>query len=352
MSTLLIMAGGTGGHVYPALAVAEDLRGRGVNVVWLGTRRGLEARAVPAAGFDIEWITVEGIKGSRWVNLLRAPILIAIAMVQTVAVLLRRRPAALLGMGGFASGPGGMTAWLLRRPLIIHEANAVAGFTNRVLARLATRVLTGFPDTFPGATCVGNPVRSEIADLPEPRQRAQDRSGPLRLLVVGGSQGARALNEFVPQCLASLPFSARPQVRHQTGPGNDVTVRAAYQSAGIDAEVEPFIDDMAATYAWADLVLCRAGAMTVAEIAAAGLAAVFVPFPHATDDHQTYNARYLADRGAAFVLSQSELTVEKFAGLLATDREHLTEMAVHARTLARTGATRAVADTCLEYLRA
>jgi len=354
MSTLLIMAGGTGGHVYPALAVAEHLRGRGVHVVWLGTRTGLEARAVPAAGFEIEWLTIKGLKGKGWWGLLRTPFLVIWAMLQTIGVLLRRRPALLLGMGGFVAGPGGLTAWLLRRPLVIHESNALAGFTNRWLARLADRVLTGFPKTFAARykpTWVGNPVRQSIIKLAPPDTRLAGRSGPLRLLVVGGSQGAQVFNSTLPALLARIPTERRPEIWHQCGRDREQAVQKDYQAAGLNARVEPFIDDMAAAYDWADLVLCRAGAMTVSEIAAAGVAAVLVPFPYAADDHQTHNARFLCDQGAAFMVAQQDLDAG-LSRVLDKPRNDLIETATRARALARTDATESVADICMEYLRA
>ncbi len=356
MSTLLIMAGGTGGHVFPALTVAEDLRARGVDVVWLGTKSGLEARSVPAAGFDIEWIHIRGLRGKGVWGLIRTPFLLILAMLQTIGVILRRRPTALLGMGGFVSGPGGLVAWLLRRPLLIHEANAIAGFTNRVLARLSARVMSGFPDTFPEsvhAAYVGNPVRAEIARLPDPKTRMLGRQGGLQLLVVGGSQGARVFNELVPAAMEGLELS--PQVWHQTGSGNADSVRSAYRRRGLSARIEEFIEDMAEAYAWADLVICRAGAMTVAETSAAGVATVLVPFPHAVSDHQTANARFLARRDAAILIPQRELTVDRLQDTLqrlADRRDHLLDLAHRARTLAKPDAARRVADICMEVLSA
>lgn len=358
MSTLLVMAGGTGGHVFPALAVARFLRERGVHIVWLGTRAGLEARLVPAAGFDMEWITIRGLRGKGLRQWLVTPFLVLLAMLQTVGVILRRRPAALLGMGGFVAGPGGLVAWLLRRPLVIHEQNAIAGLTNRWLARLADRVLTGFPETFAPArhaVCVGNPVRAEVAALPAPEVRLSARSGRLRLLVVGGSLGAQVFNEVVPQALAGLAPAQRPDVRHQCGRGRREWTEAAYRDAGVDATVTEFLDDMAAAYAWADLVLCRAGAMTIAELAAAGLPAILVPYPHAAGDHQRANATFLARHDAAILLPQPEFTPLRLRELLdelAARRAHLVQMAQRARALARPHATAAVAQACLEVLHA
>lgn len=358
MSTLLVMAGGTGGHVVPALAVARCLRGRGVNVVWLGTRRGLESRVVPAAGFEMEWIRVSGLRGRGRLRWLLAPLMVGGAMLQTVAVILRRRPDALLGMGGFVSGPGGLVAWLLRRPLLIHEANAVAGFTNRWLARTATRVMTGFPGTFPqraDAVHVGNPVRADITALAPPQQRLHGHSEAPRLLVVGGSQGSRRFNEVVPAALARLPGELRPQVRHQCGRGNEAATRAAFEAAGVEASVFEFSDDMAAAYGWADLVISRAGAMACAEIAAAGVGSLLVPYPHAVGDHQAINAARLVEAGAAVMLRDQELTPENLAaplGELLASRPRLLEMAVCARKLAVPDATERVATICLEVLHA
>lgn len=357
MSTLMIMAGGTGGHVFPALAVADRLRRDGVEVVWLGTRRGLESRVVSAAGLEMEWVAIRGLRGKGILGWLLAPLRMALALAQAVAAILRRRPDALLGMGGFVAGPGGLAAWLLRRPLVIHEANAVAGLTNRYLARLAQRVLAGFPATVglpPARTeWVGNPVRAEIAAVPEPQVRLEGRSGPLNLLVVGGSQGARVFNERVPAALGELPAGQRPRVRHQCGRGQLAAVEASYANAGAAVDVSEFVDDMAGAYAWADLVLCRAGAMTVAELAASGSAAILVPFPHAAGDHQMANARFLAGQGAAEVIAEAALTPEHLASrlaALAVDRGYLRDMAIRARALALPGATDTVAQICREAM--
>ncbi len=358
MRTLLIMAGGTGGHVFPALAVAHDLRARGVEVVWLGTQNGIEARAVPAAGFDMEWVTIRGLRGKGLWGLLRAPVLVAIAMMQTFSVVRRRRPHAMLGMGGFVSGPGGFVAWLVRRPLLIHEANAIAGLTNRLLAHLAERVLIGFDGTFPSSPkvqWVGNPVRDAIARIAAPEKRLAGRRGRLRLLVVGGSQGARVLNETVPAAVAALDASTRPEVWHQSGRDNAATVAAAYRQGGSTARVSEFIEDMADAYTWADLVVCRAGAMTVAEVCAAGLAALFVPFPHAVGDHQTANARVLVEQEAALMCPERDLTSERLRDLLHNlggDRTRIEVLSRHAHQLGRPDATARVADICLEVLSA
>jgi len=360
MSTMMIMAGGTGGHVFPALAVAHCLRDHGVNVVWLGTRRGLEARAVPAQGIDVEWISIRGLRGRGLVGWLLAPARLALAGAQALAAILRRRPDALLGMGGFVAGPGGLVACLLRRPLLIHEQNAVAGMTNRWLARCASRVLTGFPApaglAASGQVYTGNPVRADIAALPVPEARLAGRQGPVRVLVIGGSQGAQVFNETLPPALATLDAAQRPQVRHQCGAAHEAATRAAYARAGMpDARVDPFIEDMAGALAWADLVLCRAGAMTLAELCAAGVASLLVPYAHAVNDHQSANARFLVEAGAAAMLAQAQCDASRLAGVLAdlcADRARLLDMAQRARALARPQAAETVARHCLELMRA
>ena len=356
-SNVLIMAGGTGGHVFPALAVARYLRDEGVEVVWLGTRRGLEARIVPDAGFAIEYITISGLRGKGILGWLLAPVRLSIALWQAVKVCLRCRPGAVLGLGGFVTGPGGVAAWLLRRPLVIHEQNAIAGLTNRLLSRLARRVLEAFPGSFPGSIQTeqtGNPVRADIAALPLPASRIRAHQGPCRLLVIGGSLGAQVLNEIVPQALAEMVPAERPVIWHQAGQNKEGVTREAYAHAAIEARVDPFIADMAEAYGWADLVICRAGALTVSELAAAGVAAILVPYPHAVDDHQTRNALYLTEAGAARLILQSELTPGALAQLLREllrdGREGLIDMATTARSLAKPGATQRVAETCLEVM--
>jgi len=351
---VLIMAGGTGGHVFPALAVAAELTGLGVSVAWLGTDQGLEARVVPAAGYSLTAIRVSGLRGKGLLRVLFAPFMLAVAMLQALRVFLRLRPLAVLGMGGFAAGPGGLVAWLLRRPLLIHEQNSVPGLTNRLLAPLARVVLEGFPGSLPTsrrAVAVGNPVRAPIAALAAPESRFAGRSGALHLLVIGGSLGAQALNRVLPQAIARLPVELRPQVHHQTGQAEVSGVQQSYRELGCEARVEAFIEDMAAAYAWADLVVCRAGALTVAELAAAGVGSILVPYPHATDDHQTGNAHYLADAGAALLMPQSQLTSDWLADTLARfarQRDTLLAMARRARELARPDAARRVALLCLD----
>ncbi len=359
MNTLMIMAGGTGGHVYPALAVAHTLQVDGVNVFWLGTRQGIEARVVPENNIDVEWISISGIKGRGLFALVSAPFKIIYAMLQTAAIIYRRRPAAALGMGGFVSGPGGLMARLLMVPLLIHESNAVVGLTNKWLAKIANEVMVGFPEVLIGNRhhhYVGNPVREGIAALPLPEQRLQGRTGKrLRLLVVGGSRGAQVLNEIVPAGLASMDSVSRPEVIHQAGRGKLEVTLKLYDELGVEVNCNAFIDDMAAAYLWADLVICRAGAMTVAEVAAAGVAAIFVPYPHAIYDHQTLNARFLSDRDAAILLPQEQISDEVLATLitkLSADRLQILALSKKARECALTDASSRVAEFCREVMRA
>jgi len=354
MSRLLIMAGGTGGHVFPGLAVARRLIEKQVQVVWLGTQRGLEARAVPASGLaiDMEWITIQGVRRKGWLGWLLLPFTLLYAMAQVFRVLRRRKPDAVLSMGGFVAGPGGLMAWITHTPLLIHEQNAIPGMTNKWLALLADQVLSGFPDAFGShiaARPVGNPVRDEIARLSPPEQRFADRGGCLHLLVVGGSQGAKIFNDVIPDAVKTLPAGSCPEVWHQCGRNAAARVTMAYD--GVPAKVTEFIDDMAAAYAWADVILCRAGAMTIAELAASGSAAILVPYLQAVDDHQTANARFLASRDAAVLVPQPEFTAARVRELLegfSANRELLLKMARAARHLAVTDAAETVANLCLE----
>ena len=350
---ILIMAGGTGGHVYPALAVARALEESGARVAWIGTRRGLEARVVPQAGIAMHWLTVSGLRGKGLLAWLLAPIRLLAALLQALQIVASEKPDLVLGMGGFATGPGGVAAWLLRRPLVIHEQNAVAGLTNRWLSRLAGQVLEAFPDSF---TCLsssvvtGNPGRRDILAIAIPEDRFTDRDGPARLLVLGGSQGALSLNQIVPAAVGQLAEERRPVIRHQTGAGTFDRAKAAYAEQGVAAQLNEFIEDMAGAYAWADLVIARAGALTVAELAAAGLGAVLVPYPSAVDDHQTLNAKYLANANAAVLLPESELSPERLAReleRLLSRRSELLGMATRARALARPAATQDISDICL-----
>jgi UDP-N-acetylglucosamine--N-acetylmuramyl-(pentapeptide) pyrophosphoryl-undecaprenol N-acetylglucosamine transferase len=346
------MAGGTGGHVFPALAVAQELRARGWKVSWLGTPDSFESRVVPTQGFELDTIDAFRLRGQGRLSLLLAPFRLLRAMRQAWSVLRLRRPQVVLGMGGFVTGPGGLVSRLLRAPLVIHEQNAIPGMTNRWLARIATRVLEAFPGSFPakvGAQATGNPVRAEIAALPARGPIAADRA--MRLLVVGGSLGAQALNERVPAALALIDAQRRPQVRHQAGRGKLAATARAYADAGVEADVSEFLDDMAGAYGWADLVICRAGALTVSELMAAGLPAILVPYPFAVDDHQAANGRFLSEGGAAEMIVQAELTAERLAetlrGLLA-DPARLAQMATSAYAMAERHATQKVADHCEE----
>jgi UDP-N-acetylglucosamine--N-acetylmuramyl-(pentapeptide) pyrophosphoryl-undecaprenol N-acetylglucosamine transferase len=345
----MIMAGGTGGHVFPALAVADHLRADGWRVVWLGARTGMEATLVPQRGHEMAWIRFSGVRGKGLLAKLLLPLNLLLAFWQSLRALRAHRPDVVLGMGGYIAFPGGMMAALLGRPLVIHEQNSIAGLANKVLAGVADRILVAFPGALPRSRLVGNPVRDAIARVPPPAARYARRSGPLRVLVLGGSLGAAALNELVPKALALLPADERPRVTHQSGARHLDALRAQYAAAGVEASLVAFIDEMAQAYAEADLVICRAGATTVAELAAAGVAAILVPFPFAVDDHQTTNARYLADAGAAILAQQRDLTPEKLARLVrGFTRPGLLAMAEKARALGRPGATRAVAEACVE----
>ncbi len=350
--TLLITAGGTGGHVFPGLAVADAVRDAGWRVVWLGAKNGMEAKLVPARGYEMAWVRAGALRGKGLLTQLLLPLNLLIGFWQSARVILQHRPDVVLGLGGYVAFPGGMMACLLARPLAVHEQNAIAGLTNRILAGVADRVLVAFPGTLKNAEWTGNPVRAEIAQLAPPAQRFAGRGGPLRLLVIGGSLGAQALNEGVPRALASMPPAERPHVVHQAGERHLEALQRLYRDARVEGELLGFIDDMAARYAAADLVICRAGAITVAELAAGGVASVLVPFPHAVDDHQTANAAFLAGRGAAILLPQSEMTPPKLAALMRSlDRARLLQMAQAARALGKPGAARAVAERCMELAR-
>lgn len=356
--TILLMAGGTGGHVFPALATAEHLRQQGYQIEWLGSQRGIENRLVPEAGIRLHSISVTGLRGKGKLSLLMAPFKLLRALWQAWQVIRQIQPVAVLGMGGFASGPGGVAAWMLRKPLLIHEQNAIPGLTNRLLARFADRVMEAFPGAFESraqALETGNPVRSSIGLLPEPKSRYDERQGPLRLLVVGGSLGAQAINQCVVETLAALPEAQRPQLWHQTGANNLEQTLAVYAEAGIElneqTQVVPFIDDMQSAYGWADLVICRAGALTISELAMAGVASVLVPYPFAVDDHQTANARYLSEHQAAVLVPQPELDKDRLQQLLQqwNNRDELSAMAQRAHALATPDATTVVAQQCQEY---
>ncbi len=348
--TLLVMAGGTGGHVFPGLAVAQRMRDAGWRVVWLGNPAGMEASLVPKHGVPMEYVRFGGLRGKGLKTKLMLPVNLLRACAQSLGVLNRVKPDAVLGMGGYITFPAGVMAALTGRPLVLHEQNSVAGLANKVLAKIAKRVLVAFPHALPHAEWTGNPIRAELARIESPAARYAKRDGRLRLLVVGGSLGATALNEVVPAALALLAPEERPLVVHQAGVKHIDALRSNYEAAGIaasDAQLVPFIDDMAAAYADADLVICRSGAMTVSEIAAAGVAALFVPFPYAVDDHQTSNAEFLADAEAAVLVQQRDLSVDCLADWLrGQSRASLAAMAERARGLAKPEATDAVAQAC------
>lgn len=350
MTTLMVMAGGTGGHVMPAMAVADELKKQGWRIVWLATEGGMENRLIADKNYDVAMIRMSGVRGKGVMRWLGLPLKLLRACLQSRRALSQYQPAVVLGMGGFAAFPGGLMARLQKRPLVIHEQNSIAGLTNRTLARIATRVLAAFPSAFGDqAELVGNPVRTEIAAIPQPEQRFFGRTGPLRMLVVGGSLGAMALNEVVPQALAMMPPTERPRVIHQAGTKHIEQLKENYRMAGVEAECRAFIEDMAEMYAWCDLVICRAGALTIAEVSAAGVASVLVPFPHAVDDHQTHNAHYLSEHGAAVQVPQSKLTPRRLSEMLAGfNRAALQEMAEKARALGRPEATQSVANICME----
>jgi len=347
MKTILIMAGGTGGHIFPGLAVAERMRSAGWDVLWMGAKGGMEERLVPPHGHRTAWIRARAARGKGIFQKLLLPANLLLSFWESARHILRAKPDVVLGLGGYVAFPGGMMASLFNRPLALHEQNAIAGLTNRVLATVSDKVMVAFPGALKGAEWTGNPVRAEIAALAAPEIRWRDRTGPLRLLVVGGSLGAQVLNESVPQALALLGASVR--VVHQSGEKHLEALKASYRRAGVEGELVAFINDMAARYAEADLVICRAGAVTVAELSAAGVASILVPFPHAVDDHQTANARFLADQGAAVLLPQKELTAERLASLIrGMERARLLDMAMKARALGKPEAARVVAERCIE----
>lgn len=347
---VMIMAGGTGGHIFPGLAIAAELAERRVPVIWLGASGGLETRLVPQHGLPLETLAISGMRGKGLRALLATPLRLARATLAARRALVRYAPRSVLSMGGYAAAPGGLAARLARIPLVVHEQNRIAGVTNRLLGRFAQRVLSGFADALPRAEWVGNPVRAAIGALPAPAQRLQGREGPLRVLVLGGSQGALSLNVGVPDMLKRRNPWLQVQVRHQSGTKHLDATRAAYASAEIEADVAAFIDDMAAAYAWADLAICRAGALTLAELAAAGVPALLVPYPHAVDDHQTRNAEVMVDAGGARLIGEGEDFVKRLGAVFeaVADRVSLRPMAEAARTLARPDATARIADICLE----
>jgi UDP-N-acetylglucosamine--N-acetylmuramyl-(pentapeptide) pyrophosphoryl-undecaprenol N-acetylglucosamine transferase len=356
---ILIMAGGTGGHIYPALAVADKLKENGFQLFWLGSEKGMETRVVPEHGYPLLKINVAGVRGNGVLRLLFTPFMLMIALVQALMIMIKVRPVVVLGMGGFASGPGGIAAWLMRIPLLIHEQNAIAGLTNKLLAPFAVSVMAAFPGAFKDAkkiTITGNPVRENITNITEPEQRYVKRdANVLNVLVLGGSLGARKLNEVIPEAIASLDAEVQYNIKHQCGERHVVNTEQAYEKHNVDVEVLPFIKDMAEVYSWADIVICRAGALTIAELAATGIASVLIPFPYAVDDHQTSNANYLAKEGAAVLIQETQLNSEKIKGLLVKwyqAPEQLLQMANKARSLAKPEATHDVARHCMEAIHA
>jgi len=346
LKTILIMAGGTGGHIFPGLAVAEQMRAAGWEVVWMGARGGMEERLVPKHGYRAAWIRAKAARGKGLMQKLLLPANLLYSFWESARHIRSLRPNVVLGLGGYVAFPGGMMASLWNRPLALHEQNAIPGLANKVLAQVSDKVMAGFPQALKNAEWTGNPVRAEIAAIASPETRFQGRQGPLRILVVGGSLGAQALNQAVPRALAQL--AERPVVVHQSGEKHLDALRAAYAKAGVSGELVAFIDDMARRYAEADLVICRAGAMTIAELSAGGMASVLVPFPHAVDDHQTANAKFLSERGAAILIQQRDLSPEKLAALIGSlDRAKLLDMARKARALGKPDAARVVAERCM-----
>lgn len=354
IKTALIMAGGTGGHVFPGLAVANYFRSKGVDVHWLGTSRGLEAKVIPEASIPLHYVNIGGVRGKGIKTKLLAPLRIFNAIYQSWKIIRQVKPDVVIGMGGFVSGPGGVAAWLTRTPLVIHEQNAKAGLTNKLLSLFARRVLQGFPGAFQDkqkVMTIGNPVRDDIEGLPEPKERMPSERQPLRLLVLGGSLGAKALNEMVPKCLAKMDASIRPEVFHQTGERHFEDTRNIYNSMGLHVNLVPFVKDMAQVYSWADMVICRAGALTVAELCAAGLGAIFVPFPFAVDDHQTANARFMVDHNAALCVQQKDLTQERLVDIVeqfARTPVKRLEMAEAAYALRNTNVAEKIFNICEE----
>jgi UDP-N-acetylglucosamine--N-acetylmuramyl-(pentapeptide) pyrophosphoryl-undecaprenol N-acetylglucosamine transferase len=350
VKSILIMAGGTGGHIFPGLAVAEEMRAAGWDVVWMGARGGMEERLVPQRGYRTAWIRARAARGKGLLQKLLLPANLLFSFWESARYIRSLKPSVVLGLGGYVAFPGGMMASLLNRPLALHEQNAIPGLANRVLAQVSDKVMAAFPGALKGAEWTGNPVRAEIAAIPAPEDRFRGRSGALRILVVGGSLGAQALNEALPKAIALLP--ARPVVVHQAGEKHLEALKANYATAGVAGELIAFIDDMARRYAEADLVICRAGAVTIAELSAGGMASILVPFPHAVDDHQTANAKFLSGRGAAILIQQRDLSPPRLAELIGSlDRAKLLDMARKARALGKPDAARIVAQRCMEIAR-
>lgn len=352
----LIMAGGTGGHVIPALEIATKLKEDDYEIAWLGTKYGIEHKLVPKVNIKLFYLPVWGVRGKSFIYKLISPFRILLSIIYSLYIILKFKPSFVLGMGGFASGPGGIAAWILRKPLIIHEQNAILGFTNKVLSNFSKKVLVSFPELVPELVnhnyiYTGNPVRSEIISLATPNERWQKRVGQLRVLILGGSRGALVLNNIVPKAIAKLPVSQRPDIWHQSGNNFCQLTKDNYETLGLKAKVDDFINDMAEAYAWADLVIARAGALTVSELAAAGLPAVLIPYPYATDDHQKANANYLVSHNAAILLDQKNISVDQMSEILMelfNSRPRLLDMANSARRLSNTDATSNIIKHCQE----
>lgn len=350
----MILAGGTGGHIFPAMAVAFCLREQDVGVSWMGSKGGMESQVVPNANIPLDTVTIKKLRGTGLLNKIFLPVSLFIAVIQAWLILHKRKPDVVLAMGGFASGPGALAAWLRRTPIVVHEQNAIPGLTNRFIALIARNVLCGFPNVFknlPKAQHVGNPVRNEISKLPVPEERFSDRSGVLRLLIIGGSLGARALNNTLPEAIANIEKEKRPDIWHQTGKQGAAETGEQYIKLGVEAKVAAFIDDMGSAFSWADLVICRAGAMTIAELAAVGLASILVPYPYAVDDHQSVNAAFLVKRGAAILIPENEFQPKRLAETiseLSENRNVVVTMAEKARSCASPDAVDVVANICLE----
>ena len=344
------MAGGTGGHVIPAISIAEVFKNRKISVVWLGTQQGIESELVPANGFDINYIDIEGLRGTRILKWLKAPYTLIKAIFQAMIVIYRESPDMILGLGGFASGPGGVAAKIMRLPLIIHEQNSIPGTTNKILAKVATRVLTAFPDTLPHGEWIGNPVRKEISSLQPTLLSRIDRDRPPRILILGGSLGATSINKKIPQALSAVEKKYRPEIRHQSGQANLQETQQIYKDLDLKARVESFISDMAEAYGWADLVICRAGALTISELAAAGVGALLIPYPYAADDHQFHNGKWLVSLGAAYMVKEQDLTDKLLVSILNEwlgNPVKLDSMAMNAKKSARLGVAELVADICM-----
>ena len=350
---VLIMAGGTGGHVIPAISIAEGFRNRNVSVTWLGTQLGIESELVPANGFDINYIDIEGLRGTRILKRLKAPYTLIKAVFQAMAVIHRESPDMILGLGGFASGPGGVAAKIMRLPLIIHEQNSTPGTTNKILAKVANRVLTAFPDTLQRGEWIGNPVRKEISSLQPTLLSRVDRDRSPRILILGGSLGAISINKKIPQALSAIEKKYSPEIRHQSGKANFKETQQIYKDLDLKARVESFISDMAEAYGWADLVICRAGALTISELTAAGVGALLIPYPYAADDHQFHNGEWLVSLGAAYMVKEQDLTDKLLVSILNEwlgNPVKLDSMAMNAKKLARVGVAELVADICMEPL--